>query len=425
MVTLIQIRATKELRGRIRAPPSKSYTHRAVIAASLAKGKSRIHQPLISEDTLATIDACACLGANITRDNTALIVTGTDRLRAPSKPIDCRESASTIRFLTPVAALAEGSSVLTGSPSLKKRPIAPLVKALQLLGVEGTSDNGYPPVSIVGGGIRGGQTSLVGNISSQFVSGLLFVCPLARENTEIEVTTPLESKPYVQLTVDTIEKHGVKITVSNNFQSYRIPQGQTYMAQNHLVPGDYASSAFLMVAAAVTHSKIVISNLFHHMPDDSIIDILKEMKVDVHVREDSVEVDGGEPRAASIDAKDIPDLVPPCAVLACFSEGDTIIYNAKRLRLKESDRLEALSSELKRMGANISVTRDGLRIKGPCKLHGATVDPHNDHRIAMACAIAGLRSDGRTMIPRADCVNKSYPTFFQDLKKLGAEISVR
>ena len=204
MVTLIQIRATKELRGRIRAPPSKSYTHRAVIAASLAKGKSRIHQPLISEDTLATIDACACLGANITRNNTALIVTGTDRLRAPSKPIDCRESASTIRFLTPVAALAEGKTVLTGSHSLTKRPISPLIKALQLLDVDCTSHQGFPPVTVFGKGIRGGKTSLVGNISSQFVSGLLLACPMAREDTQIDLTTPLESKPYVQLTLQTM-----------------------------------------------------------------------------------------------------------------------------------------------------------------------------------------------------------------------------
>jgi 3-phosphoshikimate 1-carboxyvinyltransferase len=424
-VTHIYIRTTKELKGRIRAPPSKSYTHRVVIAASLAKGKSKINQPLISEDTLATIDACSCLGANIIHENKALIVTGTDTLRAPSKPIDCRESASTIRFLTPVAALAEGKTVLTGRPSLKNRPISPLVNALQLLGVEGTSDNGFPPVSIIGGGIRGGKASLVGNISSQFVSGLLLACPMARENTQIELTTPIESKPYVQLTIQTIEKHGVKIAVSNNFRSYSIPHGQTYVAQNHLVPGDYASSAFLMAAAAVTHSKIVVSNLPHHLPDEGIINILKEMNANVHVREDAVEIDGGDLRATTIDAKDIPDLVPPCAVLACYSAGETIIYNAKRLKIKESDRLEALTSELKRMGANIAVTKDGLRINGPCKLHGATVDPHNDHRIAMACAIAGLRSEGSTMIPNAECVNKSYPTFFQDLKKLGAEISVR
>lgn len=425
MVTIILIQETKELRGRIRAPPSKSYTHRVVIAASLAKGTSRINHPLISEDTLATIDACSFLGATITRKDKTLNISGTNTLRAPSKPINCQESASTIRFLIPVAALAEGKTVLTGSNSLKKRTIAPLIKALKQLDVECTSDQGFPPVSVFGKGIRGGKTSLVGNISSQFISGLLLACPMAHKDTQIDLTTPLESKPYVQLTLKTIEKHGVKIDVSKNFRSYRIPPGQTYMAQNHVVPGDYASSAFLMAAAALTHSKIVISNLPKNLPDDSIINILRRMNVDVHVRDDVVEVDGGELRAAYIDAKDIPDLVPPCAVLACFSEGETIIYNAKRLKIKESDRLDALSSELKRMGAKIAETRDGLRINGPCKLYGATVDPHNDHRIAMACAIAGLRSEGRTMIPKAECVNKSYPTFFQDLKKLGAEIIVR
>ena len=424
-MTTVVIQKTTELSGSLEAPPSKSYTHRAVIAASLATGESRILNHLISEDTAATVEACSSLGAQITHKVRVLTVVGAGELRAPADPIDCRESASTIRFLTPIAALAEGTTVLTGSPGLKRRPIEPLMRALQQLGVKCTSSNGFPPVSVVGGGITGGYTSLVGNVTSQFVSGLLFACPRADEDTTIELTTPFESKPYVELTRKIIEKHGVNIEASKDFRSFEISSGQRYVAQEHLVPGDFSSSAFLLAAAAITHSKITVSNLHQPMPDDEIINILQKMHGRLRVRRGVIEVDGDALTAIDIDARDIPDLVMPCAVLAGFSEGETRIYNAQRLRLKESNRLKALSTELKKMGAEILETRDGLQINGPCTLHGATVNPHNDHRIAMACAVAGLMAEGRTMILNAECVNKSYPTFFKDLTKLGANIRVR
>ena len=424
-MTTVVIQETTKLSGSLEAPPSKSYTHRAVIAASLATGESKIFNPLISEDTAATVDACSSLGAKITHKDRLLTVVGAGELRAPANPINCRESASTIRFLTPIAALAKGTTVLTGSSGLKRRLIEPLMRALQQLGVKYTSSNGFPPVSVVGGGITGGCTSLVGNVSSQFVSGLLFACPHADEDTTIELTTPLESKPYVELTLKIIEMHAVNIEVSNDFRSFEISSRQHYMAKEHIVPGDFSSSAFLFAAAAITQSKITVNNLHQPMPDDEIINILQKMHGRLRVRRGVIEVDGCDLTAIDIDARDIPDLVPPCAVLACFSEGETRIYNAQRLKLKESNRLEALSTELKKMGAEITVTKDGLRINGSCTLHGATVNPHNDHRIAMACAIAGLKAEGQTTILNAECVNKSYPTFFKDLTKLGANIRVR
>jgi len=423
-VTTIVIQETKELTGRVEASPSKSYTHRAVIAATLARGESRIIRPLISDDIAATMEACSSFGAQMKREKEDLVISGTCNLRAPTKPINCRGSASTIRFLAPVAALAEGKTVLTGSPRLKKRPIKPLMEALEQLGVKCGSTKGFPPVSIFGGGIGGGHASLVGNVSSQYVSGLLFACPLAQDDTQIDLTTPLESKPYVKLTMSILEKHDIKIDVSEDCRSFRIPGRQSYSTRDHLVPGDFSSAAFLMAAAAITQSKITLDNLPKNLPDSKIIHILERMNARVQVNGDSVEVDGGELKAVDIDARDIPDLVPPCAVLACFSEGETRIYNAKRLRIKESDRLEALSSELRKMGAEIVGARDGLRIKGLCKLDGATIDPHSDHRVAMACAIAGLGAEGETRILRAECVNKSYPTFFKDLKRLGAKVVV-
>ena len=180
-----------------------------------------------------------------------------------------------------------------------------------------------------------------------------------------------------------------------------------------------------MVAAAITDSKIVIENLQPNVPDYDIIDILNRMGVNIAVNENCVEVNGGELSATTIDARDIPDLVPPCAVLACHAKGETRIYNAQRLKIKESNRLQVLYTELRKMGAEILTTTDGLRIKGPNQLHGATLDPHNDHRIAMACAVAGLNSKGETIILNAECVNKSYPTFYDDMKTLGANIIVR
>jgi 3-phosphoshikimate 1-carboxyvinyltransferase len=424
-MTTVVIEEAHELSGRLEAPPSKSYTHRAVIAASLAPGASRICNALLSEDTAATVTACSALGAQITHHDRLVTVVGTGELHAPAGPIDCRESASTLRFLTPIAALAEGITVLTGSPGLKRRPIEPLLRALHQLGVTCTSSRGFPPVSVVGGGIPGGYTSLVGNVTSQFISGLLFACPRAAQDTTIEVTTPLESKPYVELTRTLIEKHGVAIRASQDLRRFDIAGGQHYQAQEHLVPGDFSSAAFLLAAAALTPSNIVVSNLHSPMPDDEILTLLRRMQGRLRVQEDVVEVEGADLSAIDIDARDIPDLVMPCAILACCAEGETRIYHAQRLRLKESNRLAALSTELTKMGADIRETRDGLRIRGPCALHGATVTPHNDHRIAMACAVAGLRAAGHTVILNAECVNKSYPTFFEDLRTLGAKIRVQ
>lgn len=423
-MTTILIQATKELKGRVKAPSSKSFTHRATIASLLVKGESRIIDPLICEDTIATRNACLSFGAQIRYKKDMWEVCGPTKLQAPQKPINCQDSASTIRFLTPVAALSRGRTVLTGQRGLKKRPIKPLIQALQKLGVECSSNKGYPPVAVYGNEIKGGRTSLVGNISSQFITGLLFACPLAQEATQINLTTPLESKPYVNLTLKILKKHGIKVDVTRNYKSYTIPGQQKYEASTHHIPGDFSSAAFLMVAAAITHSRIVIDNLPPNLPDSQIINILDRMNADISVTESSVKLDGGELKAIDIDAIDIPDLVPSCSILACFAEGETRIYNAKRLRLKESNRLKALSSELSKMGANIMEIREGLKIKGPSRLRGITVNPHYDHRIGMACAVAGLNAEGSTVIPMAECINKSYPAFFKDLKKLGATIVV-
>jgi 3-phosphoshikimate 1-carboxyvinyltransferase len=279
-------------------------------------------------------------------------------------------------------------------------------------------------VTIRNGGIRGGKVSVVGNISSQFITGLLFACPLAEKNSEITLETNLESKPYVKLTLEVIKKHGIFIKTTKQVKSFQIRKKQRYLPKDHIVPGDFSSAAFLLVAAVITDSYITIKNISQNQPDSMIVGILKRMGVNVNVDKNTVQILNGTLDAVEIDASDIPDLVPICAVLGCFSKGVTKIYSAERLRFKESNRLHTVTSELRKMGAEIIETDDGLIINGGCKLSGTSINPHGDHRIAMACTVAGLRAKGKTKILQAECVNKSYPEFFIDLEKLGANIYV-
>lgn len=423
-MTNVTIEETTELKGTIKAPSSKSYTHRCIIAASLSDGRSQIHSPLFCDDTLATIKACTLFGVGIKQVGDGLEVFGSTELKAPTNEINCDESGSTIRFLTPVAAIAKGMTVLTGSPSLRKRPIGPLLVALEQLGVHCSSDRGFPPIMVFNGGIKGGKASLAGDVSSQFVTGLLLVCPLAQNSTQICLTTLLESKPYVELTLDIIRRHGIQVNTSSDLRIFEVPERQRYSPNDHHVPGDFSSTAFLMAAAVITNSHIKVENLSLDQPDSEILEILKRMGAEVEFAGNSVEISGGELKGIKIDAKDTPDLVPVCAALASFAKGTTKIYGARRLRIKESDRLSTLPSELRKMGVKIEEDEDGLMINGPCSLKGATVSSHNDHRIAMACAIVALKAEGRTQIIDAESVDKSYPNFFNDLRKLGGNVHV-
>jgi len=247
---------------------------------------------------------------------------------------------------------------------------------------------------------------------------------MAEKKTQIHLTTPLESKPYVKLTLSIIEKHGVHVNTSPDFRRFEIPSRQKYRSYDHHVPGDFSSAAFLLAAATVTKSQIRIDGLALNQPDSDIIHILRRMGIKVRFDGGSAQVFGGKLKAIHIDAKDVPDLVPICAVLACYAAGTTKIYGVKRLRFKETDRLMTMSSELKKMDANITYNEDTLIIEGSSTLKGALVNSHNDHRIAMACAIAALRAKGKTKIIAAESVEKSYPDFFNDLKKLGVKIYV-
>ena len=269
---------TSRLKGVVSAPPSKAYTHRMLITSSLSKGTSKILNPLDSDDTRTTLRAIEAFGAKTELRENRWTVQGQEELQSPTRPIDCGESGSTLRFMIPVAALAFGPSTFILSSSLEKRPIAPLLESLKQLGVESTfqqkKDNSS--VKVQGGGIRGGKTSLRGDISSQFISGLLFACPRAKEDTEITVTTMLESKGYVQMTMETLAKHGIKVTAKSDFFRLWIPSNQNYHPFDDTVPGDFSSAAFLLVAAAITSSRVTVKNLDYQtmQGDKEIVNIL-------------------------------------------------------------------------------------------------------------------------------------------------------
>ena len=421
----VVVESTSHLEGAVSAPPSKAYVHRMLIASLLSKGTSTISNPLISDDTRATLEAVKAFGAETVLHENCWTIHGQETLKTPSHPIDCKESGSTLRFMVPVAALAPKTSTLLFKHSFEKRPVAPLLESLKELGVDSAvQQRNGSAVEVCGGGIRGGKTSIRGDVSSQFISGLLFACPKAEEDTEITVTTPLESKGYVEMTMEVLIEHGIEGAVAPELSRLWIPSNQVYKPCNHVVPGDFSSAAFLLGAAAVTSSKVTIKNLNCQTAqgDRAIVCILEDMGAAVEAGDNSVTVEGRQLAAIDVDAKDIPDLVPVCAVLACYAEGTSEIYNAKRLRYKESDRLDSICKELKKMGADVVVKNDGLTIKGSSALRGASIDPHNDHRIAMACAVAALGAKGKTKIQNVECINKSYPQFFNDLRVLGANV---
>ncbi len=425
-MTDVKIKKTEKLSGRVCAPSSKSYTQRMVIASALSHGVSKVSNPLLSDDTEATLRAVTALGAKIKVAEGCWTINGGLTLKGAKEPIDCGESGATFRFMIPVAALANGPSTLTFNGSIEKRPVTPLLASLKELGANAKIGKfeGKDAVFVEGGGIVGGETSIAGDVSSQFISGLMFACPMAKVDTEIMLTSPLESADYVKMTEAVLVDHGIKVPAHENH--IHIPANQTYTPRDSRVPGDFSSAAFLLVAAAITTSKVQINNLSYSsvQGDKAIMGILKQMGVNGKVCEDYVKIEGSgyNVKALEIDVKNIPDLVPAIAVLACYSKGLSHIFGAHRLRLKESDRLESLYLELTKMGAQITINNDGLIIEGGLPLHGAVIDPHSDHRIAMACAVAALGAEGETTIRDAECVRKSYPQFFTHLKQLGADL---
>lgn len=404
--------------GTIVAPPSKSVTHRAVALASLARGESIIENCLLSDDTRATIEACKSFGAEITKEGNILKIKGTGgTFHVSPHPIDCGLSGTTLRFTLALAALTQGETTLTGERRLFERPLRPLVDALGVIGANVTHEGNI--IRVKGRNLKGGDVALPGNVSSQFISALLMIAPFVPKGLSIAVEEPFYSRPYVDLTIDGMRAFGVEVTVQGNRFSL-IPR-QTYKARAYTVEGDYSSAQYWFAAAAITGGEVRVEGLNpdSRQGDKKLLDILREIGNEIRVDDGVIAVRGGKSlKPFSVDGRDIPDLVPALAVLAAVGNGVSEITNISHLSGKESDRLAAPVEELKKMGIRAEIKNNALRIHGGT-LKGAVINPHGDHRFAMAFAVAGTVAEGETVIQDAEAVSKSYPGFWDDFERLG------
>lgn len=388
------------LNGEVTLPPSKSAAHRALICAFLAGGGTV--EPLSdSEDIAATQAALAAL-------------------RNGETEIDCNESGSTLRFLIPVAAALGKSVTFTGKGRLCERPIGEYLRLLPENGVTCQSEGGLP--LSVSGQLTAGRYEIAGDISSQYITGLLLALPLLDGDSEIVLTTPLQSEPYVAMTLQVQRAYGIEIKQENN--RYYIKGHQSYQKRAYTVEADWSQAAFFLVGGALT-GMVTLKGLLPDscQGDKQITDILRRFGAAVTVDENGVTVKRSALHGIHINVCDIPDMVPSLAVAAAFAEGTTVITGGERLRLKESDRIESVVSNLRKMGVAAEETADGMVIHGG-KVHGAALSGYHDHRIVMAFSIAALCAEGETVISDALSIRKSYPSFFEDYNALGGKANV-
>ena len=423
----VKIFPTK-LQGTVVAPSSKSMGHREIICAGLAAGTSIIDNISMSKDIEATM---RCLKAiNVAVDEIpsmiagrkALQISGTGHPMAAADSVDCGESGSTLRFFLPLGANLNCPLTFIGHGKLVSRPLQAYYDIFDEKFIQYFNDNGNLPVT-VNGRLTPGTYKLPGDVSSQFVSGLLFALPLLNGDSVIEITSPLESSAYVDMTINCLAKFGIKVENEGGaHRRYLVPGKQRYQAQDSQVEGDWSQAAFWTVGGSlgkgITCQGVNVNSL---QGDQAVVDIMERMGAAISQTENSVTVNGGATKATLIDAANCPDIIPVLTVLAAVSEGTTKIINAGRLRIKECDRLAAMTSELNKMGAAITEEPEGLTIIGkPDGLKGGVqVDAWNDHRIAMSLAIAAQKCAEPIILSGAESVAKSYPTFWEDYKSVG------
>ncbi|KEI02391.1 3-phosphoshikimate 1-carboxyvinyltransferase [Clostridium botulinum] len=419
-----------ELSGDINIPPSKSLAHRAIISAGLSEGVSNIENIIFSEDIKATIRGMKSFGIEIQdisekkQDNfnrKTLKIIGRDRLVLKNSEIDCSESGSTLRFLIPISLRTGNKVKFTGKGKLVSRPLDVYYNIFENQKIKYKTSNGKLPIFIEGV-LKSGEFYVKGNISSQFITGLMYTLPFLNGDSKVIVTTELESKGYVDLTIDILKKFGIKIE-NKNYKEFFIKGNQKSITNNYRVQGDFSQGAFWIVAGILgSNIKILDLDINSLQGDRVIIDIVKNMGANIKINENYIETKKSKTKGTIIDASECPDLVPILSVLGSLSTGTTKIINAERLRIKECDRLKAMATELKKIGADIEELEDGLLIKGREYLKGGTVDSWNDHRIAMSMAIASIKCREPITIKNSEAVNKSYPDFWGDFKKVGGNI---
>ncbi|MFC2031853.1 3-phosphoshikimate 1-carboxyvinyltransferase [Chloroflexota bacterium] len=410
-----------EVKGRVVAPSSKSYTLRGLMCAALSSGKSEIINPLSSDDTEAGMNVLSEIGVRVHQERNLWEVIG-DNFREPDTDLFCGESAATLRFMAAICSVVPGRCRLVGGPSLSQRPVKPLVEALRQLGINCSCQGETAPVVVNGRALGGGITEIPGNVSSQFVSALLLVSPFAEKGIEINLTTPLESQPYVLMTLECLEKFGVKVTASRNLRQFEVSR-QTYQPAKYHVEGDWSSASYLLALGALSGEVEVANlNLDSLQGDKILLNYLRDMGALIEVNQDSVTVRKSRLKAIKADLTDYTDLLPTMAVLAAAADGISQFTGIERTRIKESNRVAALRKGLERMGVEVIEENNSLTIVGSTP-KGSVIDSQNDHRIAMAFGILGSVA-GETTIDNAECVAKTFSQFWDILKSIGGKVEI-
>jgi 3-phosphoshikimate 1-carboxyvinyltransferase len=406
-----------KLRGMVKAPPSKSYMQRALFAAAMAEGLTEILNPTWCDDALAALNVIQSLGAKVESSEKCVLVGPSGAPK--SHELDCGESGLCLRMSCALAGLFPGEFKLTGRGSLLDRPVSMIEAPLRSLGVAVGTAAGKCPV-VIRGPLKGGTLEVDGALSSQFISGLLMALPLAPQDSKLRVTN-LKSRPYVAMTLELLKHFGAKIEANLELSEFKISGRQHYCAGAYTVEGDWSGGSFLLVAAAL-NGPLLVEGLRQDslQADRAVLEALEAAGAALESSAQGITVKGGRLRAFEFDAGQCPDLFPPLTVLALGCSGESVIHGAGRLQHKESDRAKVLVEEFSRVGGRLSCAGDCLKVTGG-KLAGGQINSHNDHRIAMAGAVAALNSDNGIAIDDCECVAKSYPRFFEVLSNLQGE----
>ena len=453
----LKIKNFSKINGAVKAPSSKSYSHRAVILATLSEGKSKLFDVLYSEDVLSTIRACEALGAKIDKKKEIILkgdksqtvdyleVYGTGgKLHNISKDpssdmVDLANSGTTLRIMTSVAALSDNEVIFTGDDSLKTRPMGALIDALEALGVqiESLGGNNKAPLKVYPG-YEGGETDILGSISSQFISSILISAPLSKKGVELEVYPEFVSKPYVDMTISILEKFGITIE-EENYQFHETckkehtdclgvkfnVKPQKYTASDYIVEGDYSSASYLLAATAIAGGYVRVENLFSDSKqgDKFILDVLEDMGANVTVFDDYVSLrSDGNLKGIDVNLANAPDLLLTVAVLGAVAEGKTTITGVSHGRLKETDRIDTTCRELEKLGCKLEEFEDGMTIYGQT-IGDGVVESHNDHRLAMAFSLLGLKYD--VEVENGECFDVSFPNFIEIMGEIGIEMELK
>lgn len=411
------------LSGVISCPPNKSYSHRAIFLASLANGKSTLRNVLLSRDTLATVSACKVFGAKIEINDSTVTIESKGEIIPQTHEIDASNSGTTIRISAAISSLSDSLITLTGDSSLQKRPMQPLLDALEQLGAHCTSKDGKPPVTVKGKAV-GGDTLISGSISSQFISALLISGPKMKNGLTLQIDGELVSKPYLDSTISTMKKFGVTVNTISQYKKYNV-SNQEYKPTDFVVPSDFSSMALLLSAAVLLGENMSIEAAVGDLPqgDREILSYLEKLGVKINIGDKITITSPNLLNGGRFDLSNNPDLLPPMAILALKTSKPIEIYNVKHARFKETDRIAILAKELAKIGVGVTEKEDGLILEAPKNIKSAELDSSEDHRLFMSLSIAGMFV-GNCTVTDPDSVDVSYPTFIQDMKKIGANLIV-